>query len=81
MDYPGNDNYGHPKSEYLSAIALMSEDELAKEVGMKIWLSSYAANNPRSDYHWQCDACYSECVSRGKIQIYEREYKMIEKSL
>lgn len=40
-----------------------------------IWLSAYASNNPRSDYHWQCDACYDECKKRGKEDIYNRAHK------
>ena len=35
-----------------------------------MWLSAYAANNPRSDYHWQCDACYDEAIRRGDEGLY-----------
>jgi hypothetical protein len=63
-DYAGNDNYGKPKSEYINKIAGMEYNDLMKETEQKIWLSAYAGNNPRSDYHWQCDACYDEWVKR-----------------
>lgn len=64
MQFEGNDNYGKPKSEYLDRIASMTDDELSKETANKIWLSAYAANNKRSDYHWHVDALYAECVKR-----------------
>jgi len=74
-NYEGNDNYGKPKSEYLKKIASMSRDELLKETESKIWLSAYAANNPRSDYHWQCDACYDEWSKRDDVEGYEIAWK------
>ncbi|RNB59483.1 hypothetical protein EDM57_04900 [Brevibacillus gelatini] len=73
--YEGNDNYGKPKSEYLSKIAGMSREELLEETEQKIWLSAFAANNPRSDYHWQCDACYDEWVKRNDVGGYEKAWK------
>lgn len=68
--YTGNDNYGRPKQEYLDKIAAMSDKELREETSHAIWLSAYADNNPRSDYHWQCDATYDECQRRGRGEIY-----------
>ena len=73
-DFSGKDNYGNPKSEYLAQIAAMSDMKLEAETEQKIWLSAYAANNPRSDYHWQCDACYLECEKRNP-KMYERAHK------
>lgn len=46
-----------------------------------IWLSAYANNNYRSDYHWQVDACYDECEKRNKIDIYEKTYDRISKQI
>lgn len=74
MDFSGKDNYGKPKQEYVDRIAAMSDAELAKETEHKIWLSGYANNNPRSDYHWHCDACYVECEKR-EDNIYGRAHK------
>lgn len=74
MDYKGNDNYGHPKQDYLDKLSQMTDAELRKACNDKIWLSAYANNNPRSDYHWQCDACYDECVKRDKVNIYCEEH-------
>lgn len=73
-EYVGKDNYGKPKVDYLNRIAAMDDDELYKETEMKIWLSAYANNNPRSDYHWHADACYDECEKRKKPEIYKRAY-------
>lgn len=69
--YLGNDNYGRPKSEYLAKVSAMDDEKLLQECKDRIWLSAYANNNPRSDYHWQVDACYDECVRRNKEGIYE----------
>lgn len=74
--YTGNDNYGNPKSEYVAKVAAMTDEELFKETEQKIWLSAYANNNPRSDYHWHVDACYDECKKRNNVGLYERAYKM-----
>jgi hypothetical protein len=73
--YTGKDNYGKPKQEYLIKLAAQTDEQLYDSSKQMIWLSAYANNNPRSDYHWQCDACYDECVKRGKVEIYERAHK------
>jgi hypothetical protein len=73
-NYTGNDNYGKPKQNFLDELAKMDEGELRKTCNTMIWLSAYANNNPRSDYHWQCDACYDECHQRGKVDIYSEEH-------
>ena len=67
------DNYCKPREEYISKLAAMTDVELRKECNSKIWLSAYANNNPRSDYHFQCDYCYDECVRRDKVNIYSEE--------
>lgn len=69
------DNQGKPRKDYLLRIAAMSEAELLKESKDKIWLSAYASNNPRSDYHWQADACYAECQNRKRPDIYREAYE------
>lgn len=74
-DYTGKDNAGKPKSDYLARIAAMDAEPLAHETELKIWLSAFAANNPRSDYHWHCDACYDECQRRGRGDIYSTAHK------
>ena len=79
MNYEGNDNYGKPKAEYLAKLSLMSDEQLREACNQMIWLSAYANNNPRSDYHWQCDACYDECDKRGKTNIYGEEHAKLSK--
>lgn len=79
--YTGNDNHGKPKSDYLSRLQTMDAAALQKECEDRIWLSAYAANNPRSDYHWQCDACYDECVRRNQPNIYKTAYESAEETI
>lgn len=75
MKYSGNDNYGHPKQDYLDKLAGMTDEKLVEETERMIWLSAYANNNPRSDYHWQARACHDEADKRGKVdEIYVRAY-------
>lgn len=69
------DNYGKPRQQYFDKIAAMTDDELHRETRQKIWLSAYASNNPRSDYHWQVDALYDEWVRRGKPEGYSAAYE------
>ena len=72
--YEGTDNYGVVKSVYLKKIVQMTDDQLYDECKDIIWLSAYASNNSRSDYHWKCDACYEECQRRNKSEIYNRAH-------
>lgn len=74
-NYEGKDNYGKPKSEYLAKLGSMTEYELLKETENKIWLSAFASNNPRSDYHWHADACYDEWKKRGQTDKYHLAWK------
>ncbi len=70
------DNYGRPKSQYYDKLKAMSDGELERESYDMIYHSARCGNNPRSDYHWMVDACYSECLLRGKDRgIYEKAYK------
>jgi hypothetical protein len=73
--YLGNDNYGKPKKDYLTKLETLTDEQLLKETEDKIWLSAYAGNNLKSDYHWQCDACYDECSKRNKLDMYEQAWK------
>lgn len=79
MDYTGKDNNGKPKSEYLDKLMAMADDDLFKETKDKIWLSAYANNNPRSDYHWQCDATYDEWQRRGSLHRYSEAHTQVVK--
>lgn len=69
------DNYGKPRIEYVQKVHGMTDEELLKETEHKIWLSAFANNNPRSDYHWHVDVCYSECQYRNKPEIYSKAFE------
>ena len=74
-DYSGNDNYGNPKHNYFIKVKSMSDKELLEETEQSIWLSAYATNNPRSDYHWHVDACWDAWDLRGNLSGYEKAWK------
>lgn len=80
--YEGNDNYGRPRRAYVNKLQKMSKAELSEETEQMIWLSAFAGNNPRSDYHWQCDACYDEWTDNRKNEVgYEKAYDKVCASL
>jgi hypothetical protein len=70
----GKDNLGDPKQAFADKLAGLDDKAFGKEAENCIWLSAYAHNNPRSDYHWQADACYSEAERRGKPDLYSRAW-------
>lgn len=72
----GKDNYGKPKQVFADMLAKTDDSEFLEIAEEYIWLSAYASNNPRSDYHWKCDACYAEAKRRGKPELYDRAHKM-----
>jgi hypothetical protein len=71
----GKDNYGKPRQEFADRLAKANDAEFLKVAEQFIWLSAYAANNPRSDYHWMCDATYDEAKRRGKPELYDQAHK------
>ena len=78
--YEGKDNYGKPKQEYVDRVAAMTVEELSKESESKIWLSAFAANNARSDYHWHVDVIYDEWTKRGMVEKYSEAHKAAMRS-
>ena len=76
------DNHGQPKAFYFDRIAVMDMLKLKEETKSKIWLSAFANNNPRSDYHWHVDACMDELRKRtGSGAEYARLHDEVSKSL
>lgn len=69
---PGTDNYGKPRQAFADKIAAADDAEFLRIAEQYIWLSAYASNNPRSDYHWMCDATYDEAQRRGKPELYDQ---------
>ncbi len=77
----GKDNYGKPRQEFADSIAILEEKHFLTHMETIIWLSAYANNNKRSDYHWQAQACYGECKRRNKLELYEQAYDRALKTL
>lgn len=70
----GRDNYGNLRQKFADTLAQLDDKEFVKAAERHIWLSAYAANNYRSDYHWQADACHDESIRRGKQYLYEKAW-------
>lgn len=70
----GKDNYGKPRQDFANMVAALADEAFVTEAKKCIWLSAYANNNPRSDYHWQAGACYREAQRRGKPELYKRAH-------
>lgn len=75
--FPGKDNNGRPKTAYFEKLLAMKSETLFRETKEKIWLSAYASNNPRSDYHWQVDACYMVYQLRGDEHAYKQAFRQV----
>jgi hypothetical protein len=72
----GTDNYGKLRQAFADRLAAaVSDAEYLELAEQYIWLSAYADNNPRSDYHWMCDACYAEAGRRGKPELYRKAWE------
>jgi hypothetical protein len=76
---PGKSNDGPLRQEYADKLALMTEAEFLEACKKYIWLSAYANNNPRSDYHWMADACSLEAWRRDREDIYNAAYNEVSK--
>lgn len=71
----------HNPHKFVKELSELSDDDLFRLCKDFIWFSAYANNNPRSDYHFMCDACYEECKRREKPDIYNRAYTKITRSI
>ena len=71
--YPGNDNYGRPKSAYIEKLEAMSDEEIESETYSMIYQAARCANNPKADWHWMVDVCWDVCKSRPN-DIYKKAY-------
>ena len=80
--YTGKNNSGKPKADFVRSLFAMTNEELYEACKQYIWLSAYAGNNPRSDFHWMCDACYDAAKARDEsAAIYSEAYNSVSKEL
>lgn len=75
LTIPGKNNDGKPRQDFADRLAAADEAGYLELAERYIWLSAYANNNPRSDYHWMADACYDEAERRGKPDLYRKAWK------
>jgi hypothetical protein len=67
--------------EYVEKLRQKNDGDFYEECKNAVWLSAYANNNPRSDFHFMCDACYDESKKRDDGKTYERAHKAISRSI
>ena len=79
LTIPGKSNDCHMRQEYADKLATMADDEFFKDCKQFIFLSAYATNNPRSDYHWMCDACILEGWRRNREDLYDKAHKEVSR--
>ncbi len=65
------------KAEWENKLKAMSEIQLRQACSEYIWLSAYASNNLRSEYHWKCDLCWDECCRRNRRDLYTEEHNKL----
>lgn len=52
----------------------LDDDAFVAKADQEIWLSAFAANNPRAPAHKETDAAYAEAQRREKPWLYQRAY-------
>lgn len=67
--------------DYVAKIQKQDDTAFYNECKNSIWLSAYAANNLRSDFHFMCDACYDESKRRDNGKTYQKAHDVITRSL
>lgn len=58
----------------------MNDDEFVEEAEMQIWLSAFAASNPKAPCHKKAEEFYSEAQRRGKPWLYQRAWNKAYRS-
>ena len=66
--------------DYVARLQQLDEHEMFRECEKMVWFSSFAKNNPISDYHFMCFACYAECKARNRMDIYNRAHEKMAES-
>lgn len=79
LTIPGKSNDGPLRQDYADKLATITDDEFFEECKKFIFLSAYANNNPRSDFHWQCDACTLEGWRRNREDLYDKAHKEVSR--
>lgn len=75
IELSGKDNAGKPRQLFADKIAALDDAAFVRRASDLIWLSAFANNNPRSDYHWQADACHDEAARRGDPELYNTAWR------
>lgn len=66
---------GIPKIEYLKKLVSLTLTDLSKESykTMKKWYITR-----KKKYHWRMNACYFECLRRGKQKMFHRRFSNLK---
>lgn len=57
-----------------------NDDDFVKDAETQIWLSAFAANNPRAPAHREADAAYEESRRREKPWLYQQAWNAAYRS-
>ncbi len=60
--------------------AELDENGYLEKAEMQIWLSAFAADNPRAPAHKETDAAYDDARRRGKPWLYKRAWNRAYRS-
>jgi hypothetical protein len=64
-------------NNYKAKLQEMNDDQLYEECKRTAWFSAYANSNPKSDYHFMCDLCYEECITRNKPELFQKAKRTV----
>jgi len=54
----------------------LTDEEFVEIAERQLWLSAFAANNPKAPAHAEVDAAYDDAVRRSKPWLYNRAYNL-----
>lgn len=60
--------------------SVKSDKQFVEDAELQIWLSAFAANNPRAPAHREADAAYNEARRREKLWLYQRAWNAAYRS-
>lgn len=72
--FRGLDIFGNRKVDYLKKITTLTLSDLSQESAKMIrrWYMT-----KKQEYYWRMNACYFECLRRGKHNMFHRRHRYL----